>query len=56
MSEDDIAKAVQAWAEPRHLDRSHLERWLALDPESAASMLDAASPPALARRPVAGCA
>lgn len=43
MSDDDIAKAVQAWAEPRHLDRSHLERWLALDAYSAASMLDAAA-------------
>jgi hypothetical protein len=43
MSDDDIAKAVRAWAEPRHLDRAHLERWLAQDAYSAASILDAAS-------------
>ena len=42
MSDDDIAKAVRAWAEPHHLDRAHLERWLALDAYSAASVLDAA--------------
>ena len=42
MSEDDIAKAVRAWAEPLHLDRAHLERWLALDSYSAASILGAA--------------
>lgn len=42
MSDDDIAKAVLAWAELHHLDRAHLERWLALDPHSAASILDAA--------------
>ncbi len=43
MSDDDIANAVRAWAEPRHLDRAHIERWLALDADSAASILDAAS-------------
>lgn len=43
MSDDDIGKAVRTWAEPRHLDRSHLERWLALDAYSAASVLDAAA-------------
>ena len=43
MSDKDIAKAVRAWAEPRHLDRAHLERWLALDAYSAAAILDAAA-------------
>ncbi len=43
MSEDDIGKTVRAWAEPRQLDRAHLERWLALDGYSAAAMLDAAA-------------
>lgn len=42
MSDDDIGKAVRDWAEPRHLDRAHLERWLGLDAYSAAAMLDAA--------------
>ena len=42
MSDDDIGKAVRAWAEPHHLDRVHLERWLALDAYGAAAMLDAA--------------
>src|SRR6202047_2998568 len=42
MSDEHIAKAVRAWAEPRHLDRAHLERWLALDAYSAAAVLDAA--------------
>src|SRR6201993_1864859 len=42
MSDDDIAKAVRAWAEPRHLDRAHLDRWLKLDAYSAASVLDVA--------------
>jgi len=42
MSADDIAKAMREWAEPRHLDRAHLEHWLALDTSSAAAMLDAA--------------
>jgi len=42
MSDDDIGKAVRAWAEPHHLDRVHLERWLALDAYSAAAVLDAA--------------
>ena len=42
MSDDDIGKAVRAWAEPHHLDRAHLERWLALDAYSAAAVLDAA--------------
>ena len=41
MSEDDSGKAVRAWAEPHHLDRAHLERWLALDAYSAAAILDA---------------
>src|SRR4029077_2641671 len=41
MSTDDIAQAVRAWAEPHHLDRAHLERWLALDAYSAAAILDA---------------
>src|SRR6266853_1673702 len=41
MSTDDIAKAVRAWAEARHLDRVHIERWLALDTYSAAAILDA---------------
>ena len=43
MSTDDIAQAVRAWAEQRHLDRAHLERWLALDAYSAAAVLNAAS-------------
>ncbi len=42
MSDDDIAKAVRTWAEQHHLDRAHLEQWLALDADSAASVLDAA--------------
>ena len=42
MSTDDIAQAVRAWAEQRHLDRAHLEQWLALDADSAAALLDAA--------------
>lgn len=42
MSDGDIAKALRAWAEQRHLDRAHLERWLALDPDSAAALLEAA--------------
>ena len=43
MSADDITQEVRAWAETRRLDRAHLEQWLALDPESAASVLNAAS-------------
>ena len=43
MSDDNIARAVVAWAEPRHLDQAHLDRWLALDAYSAAAILDAAS-------------
>jgi hypothetical protein len=43
MSDDDIAKAVRVWAEQHHLDRAHLEQWLALDTDSAAAVLDAAS-------------
>ena len=43
MSDDNIARAVVAWAEPRHLDQAHLDRWLALDAYSAAVILDAAS-------------
>ena len=43
MSDDDIGKAVRAWAEPHHLDRAHLEQWLALDADSAAAVLDAVS-------------
>src|ERR1700719_3506643 len=43
MSDEHIAKSVRAWAEPRHLDRAHLERWLALDAYSAAAILDAAA-------------
>jgi hypothetical protein len=43
MSDEHIAKAVRAWAEPRHLDRAHLERWLALDAYSAAAILGAAA-------------
>jgi hypothetical protein len=43
MSDDNIGKAVRAWAEQRHLDRAHLDRWLALDTDGAASVLDAAS-------------
>jgi len=42
MSHDDIGNAVRAWAEQRHLDRVHLDRWLALDAYSAAALLDAA--------------
>jgi hypothetical protein len=42
MSHDDIGNAVRAWAEQRHLDRVHLDRWLALDAYSAASLLGAA--------------
>ncbi|HVB82220.1 MAG TPA: hypothetical protein VNE82_19990 [Candidatus Binataceae bacterium] len=41
MSDVDVAQAVRAWAEPRRLDRAHLERWLALDSYSAAAVLDA---------------
>jgi len=43
MTTEDVAQAVRAWAEPHHLDRAHLERWLALDAYSAAAMLDAAA-------------
>jgi hypothetical protein len=43
LSDDNIARAVLAWAEPRHLDQAHLDRWLALDAYSAAAILDAAS-------------
>lgn len=43
MSHDDIGNAVRAWAEQRHLDRVHLDRWLALDTDGAAALLDAAS-------------
>lgn len=43
MSAVDISQAVRAWAESRHLDRAHLERWLALDADSAAAMLEAAA-------------
>jgi hypothetical protein len=42
MSDDDIGKAVRAWAEPHHLDRVHREGWLALAAYSAAALLDAA--------------
>ena len=41
MSDDDSAKAIRAWAEAHHMDRAQLERWLALDAESAAALLDA---------------
>ncbi|MGH7913295.1 MAG: hypothetical protein ACREPW_01415 [Candidatus Binataceae bacterium] len=41
MSADDIGQGVRAWAEARHLDRTHCERWLALDAHSAASVLEA---------------
>jgi hypothetical protein len=43
MTTDDITRAVRAWAEARHLDPAHLERWLALDACSAAAMLEAAA-------------
>lgn len=43
MSDDDIGRAVREWAATRHLDRVHLERWLALDAGSASAVLDAAS-------------
>jgi hypothetical protein len=43
MSHDDIGNAVRAWAEQRHLDRAHLDRWLALGSEDAAAVLDAAA-------------
>jgi hypothetical protein len=43
MSGVDVAQAVRAWAEPHHLDRAHLEQWLALDTDSAAAVLDAVS-------------
>src|SRR5487761_2236078 len=42
MSDVDVPRAVRAWAEQRHLDHAHLERWLALDTDSAASVLEAA--------------
>jgi len=42
MNGNDIATAVRAWAEAHHTDRAHLERWLALDAESAAALLQAA--------------
>jgi hypothetical protein len=42
MSNDDIGNAVRAWAEQRHLDRVHLDRWQVLDASSAAALLDAA--------------
>ncbi|HEY2525433.1 MAG TPA: hypothetical protein VGI29_10270 [Candidatus Binataceae bacterium] len=42
MNGDDIANAMRAWAEAHHMERVHLERWLALDAESAAALLDAA--------------
>jgi hypothetical protein len=43
MSAENVAQAVRACAETRHLDHAHLERWLALDAESAAAMLEAAT-------------
>ena len=42
MNGDDSANAVRAWAEAHHIDRAHLERWLALDADGAAALLDAA--------------
>jgi hypothetical protein len=37
-----VADAVRAWGEHRRLERTHLERWLALDDESAAALHEAA--------------
>lgn len=37
-----LAEAVREWAAARRLDRAHLERWLALDEDSAAALLEAA--------------
>lgn len=37
-----IAEAVRGWATQRRLERPHLDRWLALDEDSAAALLDAA--------------
>jgi hypothetical protein len=42
MNDHDSANAVRAWADAHHMERAHLERWLALDAESAAALLDAA--------------
>jgi len=42
MKGDDIATAVRAWAEAHHVDCAHLERWLALDSESAGALFGAA--------------
>jgi hypothetical protein len=38
----EIENAVRSWTEAHHVDRAHLERWLALDAESAGALLDAA--------------
>jgi hypothetical protein len=42
MSAGDIADAIRAWAAERRLDQAHLERWLALDEQSAVALLEAA--------------
>ena len=42
MSDDDSANAVRAWADAHHMERAHLERWLALDAQSVAALLGAA--------------
>ncbi len=42
MSSGNIADAVRAWGEQRRLERTHLERWLAFDDESAAALHEAA--------------
>jgi hypothetical protein len=39
----EIETNVRRWAEEHHLERTHLERWLALDAASAAALWDFAS-------------
>jgi len=38
----NLADAVRAWGEQRRLERAHLERWLALNDESAAALYETA--------------
>jgi hypothetical protein len=40
---EDLRERVLSWAEARHLDTEHIQRWLALDAASAAAILHAAS-------------
>ena len=41
--QEELRREVLSWAGARHLDRAHVDRWLALDEASAAALLRAAS-------------